>query len=145
MPKILSRTSAQNRRVARSRIGPPSNESSDGVWMTPVVFDGIHNVTHSGDVSLGGSMERLSIASGTSTPSIRKDHSASSSIRRNSSMTFSDYHNFESSKARTRYSRPPLNPTQSPGQVDDGETWGHFVDVAETDEELARYSRVLSS
>lgn len=112
--------------------------------MTPVVFDGFHTANHSTDASLGGSMERLSIASGASSPSIQKEQSASSSIRRNSSMTFSDYQNSGSLKA-TRHARPPLYPTHNSGQVDDGETWGHFVDVAAADEEMTRYSQVLSS
>ena len=152
MPKILSRTSVQDRRVARNRISTTSSEASGGVWMTPVVFDGFNAINHSADVSLGGSMERLSIASGTSTPSIQKEQSASSSIRRNCSMTFSDYQSVES-KARTRHDRPTLCPTHSSGQVDDGgtwgmddgDTWGHFVDVAAADEEVSRYSRLLSS
>jgi hypothetical protein len=112
--------------------------------MTPVVFDGFHTANHSTDASLGGSMERLSISSGTSSPSIQKEQSASSSIRRNSSMTFSDYQSLGSLKA-SGHARPPLYPTHNSGQVDDGETWGHFVDVAVADEEMASYSRALTS
>jgi hypothetical protein len=38
---------------------------------------------------------------------------------------------------------PPLYPTARDNEVAD--SWGHFVDVADADDEIIRYSRVLSA
>lgn len=113
--------------------------------MTPVDFEGLQTTNNSEDASLQGFMGGLSISSDRSTPSIQKDHSStSSSIRRNSSMTFDEYQNAQVSMT-THHTRPPRYPTNGSTQIDDGETWGHFVDVAAADEAITQFSRVLSS
>ena len=147
MPTILNRNPLQNRRQVGSRSmgGNDSNQLNEGIFMTPVVFGGLHSVNGNADVSLGGSLERLSISSGRSSTSIQTGQSASS-MRRSSSMSFSDYQNLEPGRGASKDYRPPLYPTQTFIPVDeDGETWGHFVDVATADEEMSRFARVLPS
>jgi hypothetical protein len=59
-------------------------------------------------------------------------------------MTFDEYQNSQVSMAAS-HTRPPRYPTNGSTQIDDGETWGHFVDVAAADEAITQFSRVLSS
>ena len=145
MPAILGRSAHQNRRVIVPKTPAMRNGSTGGVWMTPVDFEGLPTINNSADASLHGFMGGLSISSDRSTPSIQKDHSStSSSIRRNSSMTFDEYQNAQVLTA-TSHTRPPRYPTNGSTQIDDGASWGHFVDVAAADEATTQFSRVLSS
>lgn len=142
MPTILSRSSLQSRRKlgSSSRASSKPSLPDQEVWMTPVDFN------HNRDSSFNGITGNSSISSDRSTPSMQKAQSASSSMRRTSSMTFDDYQNEELATCPKRQILPPRYPTTRAGRVDgNGDTWGHFVDVASEDEALTSHSHILSS
>jgi hypothetical protein len=145
MATILRRSNTQNYKTPASRgnaivYHPHVNDSQ----MPSLAFDDIKNTIDVGNNnSIQGSMEALSLSSGRSSSTFQKTQSASSSIRRNSSMTFSDYQNLDMSMQESSYPESLLFQTAFKEDVDN--CWGHFVDVAAADEELSRHSRFQDS